>query len=118
MPHLLGGTIKAVYTTSNPLSDFDSLTETGIYRFDNDAAINNAENKPDNGIKTPAYVEVKKTSSGQQFQILHGLMSATGGGYIEVVYERKIGSPKTPWSRLDNFGCNTLAELKAALANV
>ena len=28
------------------------------------------------------------------------------------------GTTWKPWARTDNFGCNTLAELKAALANV
>ncbi len=38
------------------------------------------------------------------------------------VYSRYVwndnGWTTSPWIRLDNFGCNTLAELKAALANV
>ena len=35
------------------------------------------------------------------------------------VYHRNVwGGGWTDWTRLDNFGCSTLAELKAALANV
>ena len=37
----------------------------------------------------------------------------------DTVYIRnKWGNDWRPWVRIDNFGCNTLAELKAALANV
>ena len=42
-----------------------------------------------------------------------------GGSTNPSAYERiKWGDDWGDWSRLDNFGCNTLAELKAALANV
>ena len=43
-----------------------------------------------------------------------------GGGSTKAsVYERiKWRDDWGDWTRLDNFGCNTLAELKAALANV
>lgn len=35
--------------------------------------------------------------------------------YYEVVYERQVTYPKTGWVRLDNFGCNTAADLASLL---
>lgn len=41
-------------------------------------------------------------------------ISSGGSAYVKSFW----GSGWSSWQRIDNFGCNTLAELKAALANV
>ena len=45
------------------------------------------------------------------------LIGFWGGAYY-VRTTQEMGTFTNDWTRCDNFGCNTLAELKAALANV
>ena len=118
----LGGTIKAVYNNSNPLSDFNDLTVTGRYRIDNDSVIENALNKPDLGTKkvqAGAYVDVVNLGGNLIIQRLYGLIAKDGAsGYDECVFVRKLGTPITSWVRVDNFGCNTAADLASLLGGI
>ena len=52
--------------------------------------------------------------TGYPYGILQELYSYGGSKYQRAFYNNNWSS----WSRMDNFGCNTLTELKAALANV
>ena len=45
---------------------------------------------------------------------MHCITGIGSGVYGEIVFERNLG-PNTEWSRLDNFGCQTSAELASLL---
>lgn len=76
-------------------------------------------------------VEVNSSEAGYPFSIGYAVIKnerADGNRLVQKLshigfedsYSRTRDNANvwTLWQRLDNFGCNTLAELKAALANV
>lgn len=107
--------LGAAYITKGSGTDFNSITDTGKYFVSADSV--QLTNMPPTGRPaTRGVLIVESKSIGNTFYAEQV--------YKEMAYESQIWTRKkegeiwSPWVRVDNFGCATLAELKAALAKV
>ena len=80
-----------------------------------------------NNITAPGVYDLKRNVLNQPFSYTTMVVYKRGNTIHQVGYDADNnqsayrlfdGTTWKPWARTDNFGCNTLAELKAALANV
>ena len=91
-----------VFKSVLPSNNADEIKESGWYE-----CLNMVENMPEDW----CYLFVYKMST-YNFIIQHAINNESGGYYFRKCY---AGS-WIPWQRIDNFGCNSLAELAGGVA--
>ena len=92
-------------------TDLNNYTTIGTYSISTNQRATTISNMPP--IKEGGVLRV---TAGQNSGVVMQFYSS-----LDKTWQRRInvgGSDGTNWVRIDNFGCNTLAELKAALAAV
>ena len=103
---MLGGQ-STQYSNVTNVNDY---TKPGHYLLDIEAG---ATSSPDSSTAMTVALRVEYANGNRLIQTL------TWFNQNETYQRlRKNDTGWTSWTRLDNFGCRTLAELKAALANV
>ena len=89
------------YKNNGVLTDADTATETGVYRIY--GKVNCAP---------LSYGVLSVDNTGTYIQ---QIASASGVGNPPVYLRTRNSDSWSAWQRIDNFGCNTLEELAAAL---
>lgn len=89
--------------------DLDNIKTVGDYGWGGNDEVAHAPKE-----NSTSHMTVRKHTNGVIFQVVYT-------GIPAEIYTRSYNGYTllwSSWARCDNFGCNTLAELKAALANV